>query len=129
MATEPTTGPITAINGTVSFDSVISDIRNFNVDRVNEVKTYVSSSTAGFTKTAKGNFLATDSFEMFLDQGAFDVGFTEGDLGDLILTSASGKTFTSEARIGNIAVGVDIEGNNFEGATVSFTANGTWAVV
>ncbi len=129
MATEPTTGPVTGIGGKVSIDGVLDDIKGYTVDRVNDVQTYVSSSTGGFTKTAKGNFSATGSFDIFLNQGAFSLGFEEGDLVDMVLTSAAGKTFTSEARIVNIAVAVDVEGNTFEGASVSWTANGSWTVV
>ena len=129
MATEPTTGPMTGSGGDVSFDTAVADVRNWRVTRNNDVKTYVSSDTAGYTKTRKGNFSATGQFEMFLNYGAQSIGFEVGDLGDLVLTSSSGKTFTAEARISSIDIGVDIEGNDWMGATVGFEVDGTWAVV
>ncbi len=129
MATEPTSGPINGSGGNISFDTEITDIRNFTVNRSNEVKEYVSSDTGGFTKNLKGNFKADGAFDFYLDQGAQDVGFEVGDLGDMVSTTAAGKTFTAEARIATITVGVDIEGNELEGATATFNVNGTWVVV
>ncbi len=129
MASEPTSGPINGSGGNASFNSEITDVRNWSVNRTNELKEYVSSDTGGYTKNLKGNFKADGAFDFYLDQGAQDVGFEVGDLGDLVLTSATGKTFTAEARIASIAPGVDIEGNELEGCAVAFNVNGTWAVV
>jgi len=129
MATEPTTGPINGSGGNASFDSEVTDVRNWRINRTNDIKEYVSSDTGGYTKNLKGNYRADGSFDFYLDQGAQAIGFEVGELGDLVLTSADGKTFTAEARIANIEVGVDIEGNELEGCTVSFNINGEWSVV
>jgi len=129
MAEEATSGPITGMGGSVKINAVtLDDIRNWTVTRMAENPTYVSSSTAGYTKTAKGNKSWNGQIEIFLDQGSNSLSF---DVGDLVDFEGSAKTggaavLSGEIRIGNIETGVDIEGNAFEGATISFDGHGPY---
>jgi len=129
MASEPATGPITGLGGSVSIDgTTLDDIRNWRLNRGADVKLYSSSSTSGWEKNAKGVRRWSVTFEIFLNQGELALGFDEGDLVDFIGTTKTGKTCTGEARIESIEAGVDIEGAEFEGATVTAIGNGSHAL-
>ena len=129
MSTEPTTGPMTGLTGTVSMESVTpTDIRRWEVTRENDVKVFSSSSTSGYEKNAKGVSRWSGRYEIYLDAGEQDVGPEVGDLQDFIGTSHTAKTITGEVRVSNIEVGIDIEGAEFSGATVSFVGNGAWVI-
>lgn len=129
MATEPTTGPITGLGGSITInDGTLDDIRNWRVVREADIKIYSSSSTAGWEKNAKGPKRWSGSFEIFLNQGELAVSFDEGDLVDFEGLTKTGKKIAGEVRIGTIEVGVDIEGAEFEGATVNFVGNGAHAI-
>lgn len=129
MATEPTSGPIVGSGGKVSVDSTeLNDVRNWSVTRNCDIKKYVSSSTAGQTKTGIGPKDQEIKFELYIDQGEMDVGFNEGDLVTFIGYTASAKTYTQDVRVSSIEVGVDIEGAEFEGCTVTCVGHGTYTL-
>lgn len=129
MASEPVTGPITGLGGNVSIEGQTqADMRNWRITRGADVKVYSSSSTAGFEKNAKGVRRWSVVFELFLNQGELALGFDEGDLVDFIGTTKTAKTATGEVRIESIEAGVDIEGAEFEGATITAIGNGAVAL-
>ena len=129
MATEPTSGPITGLGGSITVDTTTQDdIRNWRVNREADVQTYSSSSTSGYEKNAKGVRRWSGAFELYVNYGELALGFDDGDLVDLELLTKSGKQLAGEVRIGSIEVGVDIEGAEFEGVTVSFVGNGSYTI-
>lgn len=129
MASEPTTGPITGLSGSVSIESAVQDdIRNWRVTRAADVKVYSSSTTAGWEKNAKGVKRWSIVFELFLQQGELDLGFEIGALVDFIGTTITSKTLTGEVRIESIETGVDIEGAEFEGVTITAIGNGSYTL-
>lgn len=130
MASEPTSGPINGQGGNVKIDSsAVADIRNWNVTRNADIPTYVSSSTAGYKKTAKGNIGWEGQFEIYTDQGSQNLDFAINDLVDFEGLAKSGSTIISgEVRISSITAGVDIEGNAFQGATINFIGDGAYTL-
>jgi len=118
--------PTTSKNGNIKFDSgEIADVTNITFTESVEAKEYTSSDTGGYVKVAEGNKRASGQFEILLDTIATPVAI--GTVGNLqqYATAASSRTF--EVMITEIAVGVNIAGADFIGATISWIANGDFS--
>jgi|GEM_PF-6695831 len=121
--------PITGLLGNVSVaGAALADVRNWKVDRKNPVKKYSSSTTAGYTKTAKGVNDYTLTFSIYLQDGELNIGFAEGDLIAFVGMSYTGKTLTCNARVNQISEAVDIEGANMEAADVTCDGDGSYTI-
>ena len=121
--------PITGINGKVYVDDAeVADVRSFSVPRENDVKTYASSSTSGYEKTAAGNTRWTFVMSLYLPDGSLSLDFDVGDLVTVKGYTTTGKYFEGDVRISSIEPDVDIEGARMEGCTVRGVGHGGYAL-
>jgi hypothetical protein len=134
MATEPTTGPITGSGGTVVVDNTeLNDVRNWRVNRTCDIKEYNTNQTGGFTRTGKGNRRWEGNVEVYLEQGDMDANPVNLEVGDFIkvkltTTGVNDKYLEGFGRVSSIDVACDIEGNEFEGATINFTGHAGYTI-
>ena len=121
--------PITGINGKVYADEAeVADVRSFAVPRESDVKSYASSSTGGYEKTAAGNIRWMFSMSLYLPDGSLSLGF---DVGDLVVVkgyTTTGKYFEGSVRVRSIEPEVDIQGAELEVCTVSGIGHGQYTL-
>lgn len=87
----------------------IGDVTNWNLNDVNKVADYASSSTAGETKRVAGVNDSTGSFSVLSD--TLPTTMTKGASGALVLTSDGSVTvYTKTVRITDINFRVDVNG-------------------
>lgn len=118
--------PITGKDGKIMADSsAVEHVRNWSITKESDNKTYTSSSTSGWQKTAAGNKKWSGSFEIYLQNGAVDLAFDEGDLvAGEFYTDAAVHYYAGNVRVDSIEVSTDIEGAELVPATVNFTGDG-----
>jgi hypothetical protein len=121
--------PITGISGKVEVDSAeVADVRTWSMPRENDVKTYASSSTGGYEKTAAGNTRWTFTMSVYAPDGSLSIGFEVGDLVTVKGYTTTGKYFEGSVRVGSIEPQVDIEGAELVGCTVEGTGHGEYTL-
>lgn len=123
--------PVTAITGKVEVNSApLADITKWGLEETADNKTYVSSSTAGWTKTAEGAKSWKATLEILLDAGKF---LTAPLVIGTLLTKVelwTSETPSTESRYGAARVDritgleADIGGSGLLKATVEVTGDG-----
>ena len=121
--------PITGTNGKVYVDDAeVADVRTWLAAFENDVKTYASSSTGGYQKTAPGNTRWTFRMTLYKSDGSLDLGFDVGDLVTVKGYTTTGKYFEGDVRIASIEPEVDIEGAGLSGCVVNGTGDGQYTL-
>jgi exosome complex RNA-binding protein Rrp4 len=107
--------------------SDVTDIKNWKFDRSSNVKTYASSSTAGYQKAVAANKSGTVSFEAVIDQStSINSILNVGDLVTLKLYRNASKYWTVPCRIESMSDDVNIEEGEPPTVSVEASTHGTW---
>lgn len=121
--------PITGTNGKVYVDDIeVADVRTWSAAFENDLKTYASSNTGGYEKTASGNIRWTFNMTLYSPDGSLDLGFDVGDLVTVKGCTTTGKHFEGDVRIASIEPEVDIEGAGLVACTVRGTGDGQYTL-
>lgn len=121
--------PITGKNGKLSLGGAeLADVQQWTVRRQADIKTYASSSTAGFEKTLEGNHKWTLSARVMAPDGSANPGVEIGSLVAFTGTMDSGKTITGNVRISSINVDVSISSADSLVLSVEATGDGAYTV-
>lgn len=107
-----------AINGSITWNGgAVTNVSNIQFTRDALVQKHQTSSTAGVVKRISGGTDKSGSFTVLED----DVGFDEGDTGQLVIKSDSGTTIFDElVFIESISPAVPIDGGGNVSCVVNF---------
>jgi len=127
------TGAASGLSGTATWGgSTIEDVRDIDVESINDVKEYRSSSTAGHMHRVAGGTDSQGTFSVFFPTTGGPIAptnasltailpFQKGETGTLVLTSnGSQELFNGAARIISIRYRVPIETGDLLEAVVTF---------
>ncbi len=116
--------PITGMNGNVSLDAEIADVRSFTLNILADNKVYATSDTAGWKKSAEGIKSWNAQINVYLPDATFPA-WTVGAVLAATLTSAAGKTMSGSCRLDSLEnIDVNIEESGMVGCTLNVTGNG-----
>ena len=119
--------PITGKDGDVQVGGVdVAHVRRFSISRSADNKSYKSSDTNGWTKTAEGNKLWTITIDVYAEGGTLVLGFDEGDLIEFKGITTAGKYIEGNVRVDSIEDEVQIEEAELVTATINGTGDGPY---
>ena len=121
--------PIAGVSGKVYVGQTeIADVRSFSVPRESDVKSYASSSTGGFEKTAAGNRRWRFTMSLYCPDGSLSLGFEAGDLVTVKGHTTTDKYFEGQVRVRSIEPEVDIERGELVACTVAGVGHGAYTL-